>query len=161
MLSTCAGEDSWESLGQQGDQNQSILKEINPDIQWRDWCWSWSSKTLATWCEEPTHWKRPWCWERLRAGGKGGNRGWDGWITSWTRWTWVWMNSRSWWWTGRPGVLQFMGLQRVKNDWATELNWTELIPISCRIVRFVVIHTVKVFRVANETEGDFCFSGIL
>ena len=62
----------------------------------------------------------------LRAGGVGDDRGWDGWMASPTRWTWVWVNSRSWWWKGRPGVLQFMGSQRVRHDWATELNWTEL-----------------------------------
>ena len=67
--------------------------------------------------------KRPWCWERLRAGGEGDDRGWDGWIGSLTQWTWVWVDSRSWWWTGRPGVLRFMGSQRVGHDWATELNW--------------------------------------
>ena len=61
-----------------------------------------------------------------RAGGEGDDRGWDGWMASPTWWTWVWVNSRRWWWTGRPGVLRFMGLQRVGQDWATELNWTEL-----------------------------------
>ena len=61
--------------------------------------------TLATWCKELTHWKRPWCWERLKAGGEGDDRGWDGWMASPTRWTWVWVKSGSWWWTGRPGVL--------------------------------------------------------
>ena len=71
-----------------------------------------------------THWKRPWCWERLRAGGEGDDRGWDGWMASPTQWTWVWVNFGSWWWTGRPGVLQSMGSQRVRHDWATELNWT-------------------------------------
>ena len=80
--------------------------------------------TLATSCEELTHWKRLWCWEGLGAGGEGDDRGWDGWMASPTRWTWVWVNSGSWWWTGRPGVLRFMGLQRVGRDWATELNWT-------------------------------------
>ena len=79
--------------------------------------------TLATSCEELTHLKRPWCWERLRAGGEGANRGWDGWMASPTQWTWVWVDSRSWWWTGTPGVLQFMESQRVGHDWATELNW--------------------------------------
>ena len=74
-------------------------------------------------CEELTHWKRPWCWKGLGAGGEGDDRGWDGWMASLTRWTWVWVNSRSWWWTGRPGVLRFMGSQRVGHDWATELNW--------------------------------------
>ena len=72
----------------------------------------------------PFHLKRPWCWERLRAGGEGDDRGWDGWMASPTQWTWVWVNSGSWWWTGRPGVLWFMGLQRVGHDWTTELNWT-------------------------------------
>ena len=87
------------------------------------WCWSWNSNTLATWCKDLTHWKTPWCWERLRAGGEGDDRGWDGWMASLTRWTWVWVDSRSWWWTGRHGVLRFMGLQRVGHDWVTELNW--------------------------------------
>jgi len=79
--------------------------------------------TLATWCEEPTHLKRPWCWERLGAGGEGYDRGWDGWMASLTRWTWVWVNSGSWWWTEKPGMLQSMGSQRVRHEWATELNW--------------------------------------
>ena len=77
---------------------------------------------LATWCKELTHWKRPSCWERLRAGGEGDDRGWDGWMASHTRWTRVWVNSECWWWTGNPGVLQFKGSQRVGHDWVTELN---------------------------------------
>ena len=81
---------------------------------------------FATSCEELTHCKRPWCWEGLGAGGEGDDRGWDGWMASPTRWTWVWVDSGSWWWPGRPGVLRFMGLQRVGHDWATELNWTVL-----------------------------------
>ena len=86
------------------------------NIHWKDWCWSWSSNTLATWCEEQTHWKRPWCWERLRAGGKGDDRGWDGWTASLTQWRRVWANSRRWW-TGKAGMLQSMELQRVGHDW--------------------------------------------
>ena len=70
-----------------------------------------------------SHWKRLWCWEGLGAGGEGNNRGWDGWMASLTRWTWVWVNSGGWWWTGRPSVPQFMRLQRVGHDWVTELNW--------------------------------------
>ena len=62
---------------------------------------------------------KDWRWEE-----KGINRGWDGWMASPTQWTWVWVNSESWWWTGKPGVLWFMGLQRLRHDWATELNWT-------------------------------------
>ena len=73
---------------------------------------------------ELTHWKRLWCWEGFGAGGEGDDRGWDGWMASRTRWTWVWVNSGSWWWTGSPGVLRFMGSQRVGHNWATELNWT-------------------------------------
>ena len=84
---------------------------------------SWNSSTLATSCEELTHWKRPWCWERLKAGGEGDDREWDGWMASPTRWTWIWENSGSWWWTGRPGMMQSKGSQRVGHDWATELNW--------------------------------------
>ena len=82
--------------------------------------------TLATSCDELTQWKRPWCWERLGAGGERNDRGWDGWMASPTWWAWVWVNSGSWWWTGRPGMLRFMGSQRVRHDWVTELNWTEL-----------------------------------
>ena len=83
------------------------------------------AETLATSCEELTHWKRLWCWEGLGAGGEGDDRGWDVWMASLTRWMWVWVNSGNWWWTGRPGMLQFMGSQRVGHDWS-ELNWTEL-----------------------------------
>ena len=72
-------------------------------------------------------WKRPWCWERLKVGREGDDRGWDGWMASPTQWTWVWVNSGSWWWTARPGMLQSMGSQRVGHDWATELNWNELL----------------------------------
>ena len=81
---------------------------------------------MATSCEELTHWKRLWCWEGLGAGGEGEDRGWDGFVASLTWWIWVWVNSGSWWWTGRPGVLWFMGSQRVRHNWVTELNWTEL-----------------------------------
>ena len=101
-----------------------ILKEISLGVHQKDWCWSWNSNTLATSCEELTHWKRPWCWEELGAGGEGDDRGWDGWMASPTRWTWVWVNSRSWWWTGRPGMLRFMGSQsRTQLSNWTELNW--------------------------------------
>ena len=124
MLLNCGvGEDSWESLGLQGDPTSPSKRKSVLGVHWKDWCWSWNSNTLATWCEELTHLKRPWCWERLRAGGKGDDRGWDGCMASPTQWTWVWVDSGSWWWTGRPGVLRFMGSQRVRHDWAPELNW--------------------------------------
>ena len=101
---------------------QSILKEWVLGVLWKDWCWSWNSNTLVTWCEELPHWKRPWCWERLKAGGEWDDRGWDGWMASPTKWTWVWVGSGSWWWTGRPGMLWFMGSQGVRHDWVTELS---------------------------------------
>ena len=108
--------------------NLSILNEINHEhSHWKDWCWSWSSNTLATWCEELTHWKRLWCWEWLKTGGEGDDREWDSWMASPIWCTWVWASSRSWWWTGRPGVLQSMVSQRVRHDWATELNWYDRI----------------------------------
>ena len=107
------------------DSYQSILKEISPGCSLEGMILKLKLQYFGHPCEELTHWKRLWCWEGLGAGGEGDNRGWDGWMASPTGWTWVWVNSGSWWGTGRPGVLQFMGLQRVGHDWATELNWTE------------------------------------
>ena len=112
-------------FGLQGDPTSPFWRRSALGFLWKEWCSSWNSSTLATSCEELTHWKRPWCWEGLGAGGEGDNRAWDGWMASPTRWTWVWVNSGSWWWMGRPGVLWFMGLQRVGHDWVTELNWTD------------------------------------
>ena len=100
--------------------NQSILKKSVPYIHWKNWCWSWSSNTLTTWCEELTHKKRPWCWERLKAGRERDDRGWDGWMASSTQWMWVWASSRRWWRSGKSGVLQSMGLQRAGHDWVTK-----------------------------------------
>ena len=97
MILNCGiGEDSWESLGLQGDQTSQSSRKSVLIIHWKDWCWSWNSNTLATWCKELTHWKRPWCQERLKAGGEGDNRGWDGWMASPTQWTRVWASSGSW-----------------------------------------------------------------
>ena len=125
MLLNCGvGEDSWESLGLKRDPTSPFWRSALGFL-WKEWCKSWNSSIFATSCEELTHWKRLWCWEGLRAGGEGDDRGWDGWMASPTGWTWVWVNSRSWWRTGRPGVLRFMGLQRVRQDWGTELNWTD------------------------------------
>ena len=102
-------EKTLESLLDCRRSNQSILKEISPGCSLEGLMLSWNSNVLATSCEELTHWKRLWCWEGLGAGGEVDKRGWDGWMASLTQWTWVWMNSGSWWWTGRPGVLRFMG----------------------------------------------------
>ena len=115
MLLNCGvREDSWESLGLQRDQSWVFIERTDIEAE---------TITLAPWCEELTHLKRPWCWERLKAGKEGEDRGWDVWMASLTQWTWVWVDSGRWWWTGRPGMLQSMGLQRVWHNWAPELNW--------------------------------------
>ena len=143
-------------------------------VHLKNWCWSWNSNTLATWGKELTHWKRPWCWERLGAGGEGDDRGWDGWMASPTQWTWVWVNSRSWWWTGRPGMLRFMVSQRVRHDWATELNcsmsgsncyFLTCIQISQeagQVVRYShFLKNFPRFDVIHTINGSRCFSGTL
>ena len=107
-------------------------KEIHPVHPKGDQSWVFIGRTdteaetqvlWPTYAKTLTHWKRLWFWEGLGTRGEGGDRGWDGWMASRTQWTWVWVNSRSWWWRGRPGVLRFMGSQRVGHDWTTELNW--------------------------------------
>ena len=116
----------WEFLGLQGDQTSQSQRKSVLNIHWKDWCWGWKSNTLATWCEELTRWKRPWCWERFKVGIEEDDRGLDDQMASPTWWTWVWAvwaSSGNWWRTGRPGVLQSMGSQRVRHDWVTELNW--------------------------------------
>ena len=115
------------------------------NIHWKDWCWSWNSNTLATCFEELTHLKRPWCWERLKAGAEGDDRGWDGWMASPTWWTWVWVSFGSWWWTGKPGVLRSMGSQRVGHDWATELNYCSL-----GLVVFLLNTSLKFHSISKE-----------
>ena len=124
MLLNCGvGEDSWKSLD---------CKEIQPVHPKGDQSWVFIGRTDAE-AETPILWPphakswligKDWCWERLKAGGEWDDRGWDAWMASPTRWTWVWVDSGRWWWTGRPGVLQFMGSQRVGHDWVTELNWS-------------------------------------
>ena len=105
--------------------NQSTLKEISPEYSLEGLMLKLKLQYLATWCEELTHWKRLCCWERLKAGGEGDDREWDGWIASPPWWTWVWASSGSCYNTRKAGVLQSMGLQRVRDNWATELNWVK------------------------------------
>ena len=97
--------------------NQSILNKINPEYSLE----GLMLKLKLQYLGHLTHWKRPWWQERLKAGGEGDDRGWDGWIPSPTRWTWVWASSGSWWWTGKPGTLQSIGWQIIEHDWMTEL----------------------------------------
>ena len=104
--------------------NQSILRKSVLNIHWKDWCWSWSSNILATRSKELTDsLEKTLMMGKMKAGGEGADGGWDGWMVSLSRWTWVWVGSGSCWWTGKPGMLQSMGLQRVGHNWATELNW--------------------------------------
>ena len=121
LLNCSVGEDSWESLELQGDPTSQSSRKWVLNIPWKDWCWSWNSNTLTAWCEKLTHWKRPWCWERLKVGGEGDDRGWDGWMASLTQWTWVWLNSGSWWWTRKPSMLQSTGSQKLNIN--EQLNW--------------------------------------
>ena len=124
MLLNCGvGEDSWEPLGLQGDTTSPSWRKSVLNNDWKDWCWSWNSNTLATWWEELTHLKRPWCWERLKAGGEGDDRAWDGWMVSPTQWTWVWVS---------PGVGDGQGGLGCCSPWVSKesdttewLNWTD------------------------------------
>ena len=102
--------------------NQSILKESSPEYSLEGLMLKLKLQYFSHRFEKLTYLKRPWCWERLKAGGEGENRGWDGWMASLTQWTWVWVNSGSWWWAGRPGVLQSMGSKRVGLNRVTELK---------------------------------------
>ena len=101
--------------------NQSTLKEISPDYWLEGLMLNLKLQYLAPWCKELTHLKRPWCWERLKTG-EGDNGGWDGWMASLTQWTWIWAGFGGWWWTGKPGMLQSMGSQRVGHDWPKRIN---------------------------------------
>ena len=137
----CFGEDSWKSLGLQGD----------PTCPFSPGC-SLEGLMLKLKLQYFGHLmrradlKRPWCWERLRTGREGDNRGWDDWMASLTRWTWLWVNSGSWWWTRRPGMLWFMGLQRVGHDWATELNWPpSLVYFILYIFSVLTFHHISVY----------------
>ena len=103
--------------------NQSILKEVSPEYSLEGLMLKPKLQYFGTWCKELTHLKRPWCWERLKVGGEGNNRGWAGCMASRTQWTWVWVDFGSWWCTGRPCILQSMRSQRVGHDWVSELNW--------------------------------------
>ena len=152
----------WTVVLEKTLENPLDCKEIQPAHPKGDQSWVFigrtdavaeiNSSTLATWCEELTHLKRPWCWERLKAGGEGNDREWDGWMASPTQWTCVWASSSSWLWTGKPGMLQFMGSQGVRHDWATNLNWTESntetgsgFPPICQVDYLTILKRCNVF----------------
>ena len=130
-----------------GIQSWIFIGRINVEAE--------TPNTLATWCKELTHLKKSWCWERLKARREGDGRGWDGWMASLTQWTWVWVSSRSWWWTRKPVVVHSMRLQRVGHEWATELNNALIVWKFCRDVLWIWLGccpdaTLVIWR---ETEG--------
>ena len=118
VLEKTLGEYSWIARR----SNQSILKEISPEYSLEGLMLKLKLQYFGHLMQR----KRPWSWESLKVAREGDDRGSDGWMASLTQWTWDLVNSRCWWWTGTPGMLQYMGLQRVRNDWVTELNWTEV-----------------------------------
>ena len=120
LLNRGAGEGSWESLDLKGDQISQSWRKSVLNIHWKDWYWGWISNTLATWCEELTHWKRPWCWERLKAGEEGDDRAWDGWMAWLTQRTWVWASSRD---GKRQGCLR-AALHGITKSGTWLSNWT-------------------------------------
>jgi len=157
LLKCGVGEASWESLGPQGDSPSPSYGKSVLNVHSRDWCWSWNSNTLATWCEEPTHWKSPWWWERLKAGGEGVDRGWDGWMASPTWGTWVWVSSRSWWWTGKPGVLQSMGHK--ESDMTVWLNWTDA--LFCKVLEIIPLESYNFPSCLNDEIVTYRESALL
>ena len=136
--------------------NQSILKEIHPGCSLEGLMLKLKLRYFGYLMWRADSFERSWCWERLKAGGEGDNRGWDGWMTSPTQRTWVWVNSGSWWWTGRSGVLRFMGSQRVRHNWETELNWIESVMLSNHLILYqpflLLLSIFPSFRVfSNES----------
>ena len=152
----------------QVDQTSQSKGKSILNIHQKDWCWNWSIHTLATWCKELTHWKRPWCWERLKTGGKGDDRGWAVWMASLTWCTWVWASPRAWWWTGKPGILQSTKLQRVGHVLATELNskWNNPLTISIWNMLFIdpvyknILHMHLLSEMAQSLSVECAFLAI-
>ena len=154
MLLNCGvGECSWTTRR----SNQSMLEEISSEYSLEGLMVKLKPQYFGHLMQR-TQWKRPWCWKRLKAG-EGDDRRWEGWMTSPTCWTWVWASSGRWWWTGKPGVLQSVGSQRVGCDWATELNWmTSKEMLSFSAAKCEKALWRKVLRVVCERE-DFAGPG--
>ena len=124
LLSCAVGEDSWEWVPWTARRcNQSILKEISPGCSLAGLMLKLKLQYFGHLMQRADSFEKTLMLRKIEGRKRRAERGWDGWMASLTRWIWVWMDSGSWWWTGRPGVLQFMGSQRVGHDWATEPNW--------------------------------------
>ena len=136
--------------------NQSILKEISPEYSLEGVMLKLKLQYFGHPMRKLTYLKRPWCWERLKAGGEGDDKGWDGWMASLTLWTWVWASSRSWWWTGKPGVLQSLRSQRTGHDWVTELNWSVTLFLFSSISACAVLDATSLLggRLLNDLMGS-------
>ena len=119
--------------------NQSILKEISPGISLEGMMLKLKLQYFGHFMQRVDSLEKILMLGGIGAGGKGDDRGWDGWMASLTWWTWVWVNSGCWWWTGRPGMLPFMGLQRIRHDWETGLNWTELNIYWCTDILWMLV----------------------
>ena len=142
LLNCGVGEDSWV-LWTARRSNQLILKEINTEYSLEGLVLKLKLQYFGHLMRRADYWKRPWCWERLRARGEGSDRGWDGWMASLSQWTWVWASSGRWWRAGKPGVLQFMGSQGVEQDLGTERHDNILCPLWAR-------HCLKRFKYSKE-----------
>ena len=128
MLLNCGvGEDCWESFGLQGDPASPSWRKSVLGVHWKDLCWSWKLQYFSHLMRRVDSLEKTLILGGMGAGGKGDDRGWDGWMASLPWWTWVWVNSGSWWWTGRPGMVRFMGSQRVAHDLVTEvIRWWKI-----------------------------------
>ena len=123
MLLNCGvREDSWESLGLQRDPTSQSSRKSVLNIHWKAWCWSWNPQYFGHLTHRTDSFEKTLMLGKIEGRRRKDDRRWDGWMASTTRWTWVWASSRSWWWTGRPGVLLPIGWQRVRHNWVTELT---------------------------------------
>ena len=149
MLLNCGVEEDWllRVPWTARRSSQTILKEISPEYSLEGLI----LKLKLQYFGHLIHWKRLWCWGRLKAG-EGDDRGWDGWMASPTRWRWVWVNSGNWWWTGKPGVLQSMGSQRARHDWATELTYLTHLILAYIIIHLWSRYSINVIIILQDTE---------
>ena len=137
--------------------NQSILKETSPGCSLEGLMLKLKLQYFGHLMQRADSFERPWCWERLKEGGEVDDRGWDGWMASTTQWTWVWVDSGSSWWTGRPDVLRFMGSQRVGHDWVTELNWTDVRRLMLTRILVIILQYIQILNHCYRPETNMLY----